>query len=125
MKQNAMQERKFEGILWRNAGNVFKATKDVQRKPFGDFTVRFDMNANTGETKMCVSCWQFEQLDSKTETYATFKQAVHAAIAYFDRIDELVQGLPLSAKIQAEKAYKQVLVREIEKQTKENAKHGI
>lgn len=114
MKQNAMQERRFEGIMWRNAGNVFNATKFVQRKPFGDFSIKFAMNANTGETELKIECLGFESLN-ETSNYKSFKQAVNAVVEYFDQIDELVKNMPLSAKLQAEKAYKQVLVREINK----------
>lgn len=109
--QKAMNEEKFEGIMWRNAGNVFKAQKDVTRKPFGDFTVTFEMNANTGETVMQVRSWGFDELNRESETYKNFRSAVNAVVTYFDEIDRLVKELPRTAQTEAENAYRRVLAR--------------
>ena len=111
--QKAMNNERFEGIMWRNERNVFKATKDVQRKPFGDFTVTFAMNANTGETEMRVRNWIFEELNSEPTTYKTFKQAVNAATEYFGQIDELVKKVSKNAKRRADMAYRRELVKEV------------
>jgi hypothetical protein len=115
MNQKAMNEEKFEGIMWRNAGNVFKATKDVHRKPFGYFTIVFAMNANTGETEMEIKSWSFEELNSEKKKYKTFKLAVAASISYFEEMDELIKKLPKTAEYEAKKAYGNVLSKEITK----------
>ncbi len=113
--QKLMNEQKFEGIMWRNAGSLFKAHKDVQRKPFGDFTVYFEMNANTGETKMQVRSWRFEELNTETSVYKNFNRAVNAAVEFFEEIDGLAKKVPNTAKCEAEKAYQTVIVKELMK----------
>lgn len=118
--QKAINVEKFEGIMWRNAGRFFKAHKDVQRKPFGDFTVDFEMNANTGETEMQVRSWRFEELNSEKRAYKTFNKAVNAVIEYFEEIDRFAKKVPNTAKYEAEKAYQTVIVKELIK-IKENA----
>lgn len=121
--QKAMNEEKFEGIMWRNAKSVFKAQKDVQRKPFGYFTVYFEMNANTGETEMQVRSWGFEELNSEKKAFKSFKGAVDATVAYFEQIDRLVRNLPQTAQCEAETAYRRVLARAL-KRGEEKQKQG-
>ena len=117
-KQRKMDETKFERILWRNEGSIFHARKDISRKPMGDFTVDFRMDANTGETEMQVRSWQFAELNSEKKTYKNFNGAVNGAIEYFEEIDVLVKKLPATAQFEAETAYKRILARKI-KEAKE------
>ncbi len=107
--QKAMNEKKFEGIMWKKAGDVFTGSKDISRKPFGLFTVMFEMRANSGETAVQVKNWTIAELSRKRETYATFKEAVNAVTGYFEGIDELVKNVPKTVQSEAEKAYKRII----------------
>lgn len=78
-----------------------------------DFTVDFEMNANTGETVMQVRSWMFEELNREPTVYKTFRRAVNAATEYFGKIDELANKVSKSARRRADIAYGREILKEV------------
>ena len=104
MRKLKMNEEKFEGITWRNRGETWYASTEISRKPFGTFTVHFEMSPQTGETTMYVKA-PYDFISKEREIYKMFKSAVNAAVAYFQEIDELVKKIPREEIYRAESAY--------------------
>ena len=104
-KAQAIKERRFEWMPFRNEGKTLKGQKDVHKKPFGAFTVYFELNSNTGRTKMRIWCWLIKEFDKDWKSYKTFECAVEAAKKYFDEMDEIAKKLPKQAQIEANEAY--------------------
>lgn len=85
----------------------------MNKETLRDFTVAFEMNANTGETVMQVRSWMFEELNSEAKVYKTFKRAVNAVTEYFGQIGELVKRVSKNAKRKADMAYRREIVKEV------------
>lgn len=117
--QKAISVAKFEGISWRMKAGVFQGQKEVNRKPFGDFTVQFKLDSTSGRTSVSVRSWNYEDLNKAEELYEDFNGAVAGVAEYFEEIDDLTKNVSNEAKIRAEMAYRREIAREIRRDKKE------
>ena len=89
--QKQINVAKFERIRWKQKDGAFYGQQDISRKPFGWFTVYFQIGKG-GITGVEVRSWEHKDL-YWAQTYATYEQAVDGVKKRFETIDELIKDL--------------------------------
>lgn len=113
--QQAISEKRFNGLRWKQGDGVFTANVDVHQSRFGYFTVAFEFDIKNEKVYVEIECLNYKELWMKKTAYDTFAGALEGANSFFQEINELESKLSISALDSAMFAYKTVLRNEIKR----------
>ena len=113
--QKEIKVENFKNLWWKYEDGKLKAGKEIRRKPFGEFKVKFCMSTNNGETVLEVESYGFPLLNRTACGFESFEKAVEALKRYFDEVDELTKKIPQNVKDEAERVRMKVITAQIAK----------
>ena len=113
-KKVAMNERRANRLNWRMEQGKLYAETYVEKKLLDTFKVKFELVPTSGETAVLIeNLWDKKLSMNKTQC-KDFETAVNEVNAFFNRMDELIDKMPLEACSRAYNAYRKEIARAIE-----------
>lgn len=101
--QKEISGARFSRIRWKQRENgCFYGEQTIARKPFGEFTVAFQIDVKTAKTSVKIENEDFFELNYE-KTCADYEEAVQSVIQRFNEIAELVGTLPKDAEEMAKR----------------------
>ncbi len=111
--QKEISGARFSRIRWKQRENgCFYGAQTITRKPFGEFTVAFQIDVKNGKTSVKITNEDFFELNYEN-TCADYEEAVQSVILRFNEITELIGTLPKDmeelAKREARQKYNKMI----------------
>lgn len=109
----AINEKRASRLHWKMEKEKFVAKTFVDKKYLETFCVELEVNPKNGETSMQIMNLYHQSLRQEKTGYKGLNEAINAVNKFFERMDELIDNMPLEAQRRACNAYKNEIARAI------------